>query len=133
VFWDTAPGSLFVIDRHFRCAYCLHHQGDEIAVLHPVNISQGLSSVPIIKTAICSRGGNKNCKRTNRKQGISAAKNKAPTRRNEAVPEDVEQQRVCAKQLFASLALVLYAKATIKPKIRERIGSVSWNMFCVVS
>jgi hypothetical protein len=28
-FWDIAPRSLIVVDRHFRGAYCLHHQGDE--------------------------------------------------------------------------------------------------------
>jgi hypothetical protein len=29
VFWDVAPCSLIDTDRHFRGAYCLHHQGDE--------------------------------------------------------------------------------------------------------
>jgi hypothetical protein len=28
VFWDVAPCSLVEIDRSFRGAYCLHHQGD---------------------------------------------------------------------------------------------------------
>jgi hypothetical protein len=28
VFWDVAPCSLVKIDRRFRAAYCLHHQGD---------------------------------------------------------------------------------------------------------
>jgi hypothetical protein len=27
-FWDIAPCSLVEVDRRFRCAYCLHHQGD---------------------------------------------------------------------------------------------------------
>jgi hypothetical protein len=27
-FWDTAPSSLFEVDRRFRSMYCLHHQGD---------------------------------------------------------------------------------------------------------
>jgi hypothetical protein len=27
-FWDIAPCSLVEVDRHFRGAYCLHHQGD---------------------------------------------------------------------------------------------------------
>jgi hypothetical protein len=27
VFWDIAPCRLAEIDRHFRGAYCLHHQG----------------------------------------------------------------------------------------------------------
>jgi hypothetical protein len=27
-FWDIAPCNLGV-DRHFRSAYCLHHQGDD--------------------------------------------------------------------------------------------------------
>jgi hypothetical protein len=29
VFWGVAPCSLVEIDRHFRGAYCLYHQGDE--------------------------------------------------------------------------------------------------------
>jgi hypothetical protein len=29
VFWDIAPCSLVEVDRRFRCAYCLHHQGDD--------------------------------------------------------------------------------------------------------
>jgi hypothetical protein len=29
VFWDFAPRSLVEVDRRFRGAYCLHHQGDE--------------------------------------------------------------------------------------------------------
>jgi hypothetical protein len=28
VLWDVAPCNLVEIDRHFRDAYCLHHQGD---------------------------------------------------------------------------------------------------------
>jgi hypothetical protein len=28
VFWDVAPCSVVEIDRRFRGAYCLHHQGD---------------------------------------------------------------------------------------------------------
>jgi hypothetical protein len=28
-FWDTAPCSLVDVDRRFRGAYCLHHQGDK--------------------------------------------------------------------------------------------------------
>jgi hypothetical protein len=28
-FWDIAPCILVEIDRRFRGAYCLHHQGDE--------------------------------------------------------------------------------------------------------
>jgi hypothetical protein len=28
IFWDVAPCSLVEIDRCFRGAYCLHHQGD---------------------------------------------------------------------------------------------------------
>jgi hypothetical protein len=28
-FWNIAPCSLVEVDRHFRSAYCLHHQGDE--------------------------------------------------------------------------------------------------------
>jgi hypothetical protein len=30
VFWDVAPCSLVEVDRHFRGAYGLHHQGDEL-------------------------------------------------------------------------------------------------------
>jgi hypothetical protein len=32
VFWDTAPCSLVEVERRFRGAYCLHHQGDLIAL-----------------------------------------------------------------------------------------------------
>jgi hypothetical protein len=28
-FWDMAPCSLIKVDRRFRGAYCLHHQGDD--------------------------------------------------------------------------------------------------------
>jgi hypothetical protein len=28
-FWDVAPCSLVGVERRFRGAYCLHHQGDE--------------------------------------------------------------------------------------------------------
>jgi hypothetical protein len=27
-FWDVAPCSILELDRRFRCAYCLYHQGD---------------------------------------------------------------------------------------------------------
>jgi hypothetical protein len=27
-FWDIAPCSLVEVDRRFRSAYCLHHQGE---------------------------------------------------------------------------------------------------------
>jgi hypothetical protein len=29
VFWDVAPCSQVDVDRRFRGAYCLHHQGDD--------------------------------------------------------------------------------------------------------
>jgi hypothetical protein len=29
IFWDVAPSSLVDTDRHFRGAYCLHHQGEK--------------------------------------------------------------------------------------------------------
>jgi hypothetical protein len=29
VFWDVALCHLVVVDRRFRGAYCLHHQGDD--------------------------------------------------------------------------------------------------------
>jgi hypothetical protein len=29
VFWDVAPCSHVEVDRRFRGAYCLHHQGDK--------------------------------------------------------------------------------------------------------
>jgi hypothetical protein len=28
-YWDTAPCSLAEVDKHFKGAYCLHHQGGE--------------------------------------------------------------------------------------------------------
>jgi hypothetical protein len=33
VFWDVALCSLVEINRRFRDAYCLHHQGDEASFL----------------------------------------------------------------------------------------------------
>jgi hypothetical protein len=33
VFWDIAPCRLAETDRRFRCAYCLHHQGDQETVI----------------------------------------------------------------------------------------------------
>jgi len=37
-FWDIAPRSLVEVDRRFRDAQCLHHQGDggRFSVLFPV-------------------------------------------------------------------------------------------------
>jgi hypothetical protein len=32
VFWDVAPCSHVEVDRRFRGAYCLHHQGDELFI-----------------------------------------------------------------------------------------------------
>jgi hypothetical protein len=32
VFWDVASCSLVDIDRHYRRAYCLRHQGNEMLV-----------------------------------------------------------------------------------------------------
>jgi hypothetical protein len=32
VFWDGTPCSHVEVDRGFRGAYCLHHQGDEQAL-----------------------------------------------------------------------------------------------------
>jgi hypothetical protein len=31
VFWDVAPCSQVIVDRRFRGAYCLHHQGVRIS------------------------------------------------------------------------------------------------------
>jgi hypothetical protein len=31
-FWDIEPRSLVEVDRRFRGAYCLHHQGDETSI-----------------------------------------------------------------------------------------------------
>jgi hypothetical protein len=31
VFWDVAPCHLVEVYRHFRGAFCLHHQGDRIS------------------------------------------------------------------------------------------------------
>jgi hypothetical protein len=33
VFWDVLPCSQIDVDRRFRGAYCLHHQGDLIALM----------------------------------------------------------------------------------------------------
>jgi hypothetical protein len=34
IFWDVAPCSIVEVDRRFRGAYCLHHQGDEAGSKH---------------------------------------------------------------------------------------------------
>jgi hypothetical protein len=34
VFWDVAPCSQVEVDRRFRGAYCLHHQGDATCMKH---------------------------------------------------------------------------------------------------
>jgi hypothetical protein len=31
VFWDVAPCSLIKVYRRFKCACCLHHQGDSLS------------------------------------------------------------------------------------------------------
>jgi hypothetical protein len=31
VFWGLSPCSLVEVNRRFRCAYCLHDQGDEVS------------------------------------------------------------------------------------------------------
>jgi hypothetical protein len=49
VFWDTAPYIQLKMDRRFRGAYCLHHQGDICSVLgdHPPPGSElRLTTVP---------------------------------------------------------------------------------------
>jgi hypothetical protein len=33
VIWNVAPCSHVEVDRHFRGAYCLHHQGNEFIAL----------------------------------------------------------------------------------------------------
>jgi hypothetical protein len=32
-FWDTASCNLEEVHRHFRGAYCLHHQGDQVSII----------------------------------------------------------------------------------------------------
>jgi hypothetical protein len=39
VLWDVAPCSLVEIDRRFRGAYCLHHQGDSHNSNDPSEVS----------------------------------------------------------------------------------------------
>jgi hypothetical protein len=34
LFWDVAPCSHVEVDRRFRGAYCLHHQGDDGGSAH---------------------------------------------------------------------------------------------------
>jgi len=34
VFWDVAPRSHVEVDRCFRGVYCLHHQGDDVHIVH---------------------------------------------------------------------------------------------------
>jgi hypothetical protein len=38
-FWDTVPCSLVEVDRRFRGAYCLHHQGDHVPSHHHHHIT----------------------------------------------------------------------------------------------
>jgi hypothetical protein len=33
VFWDVLPGKM-IVDRRFRGAYCLHHQGSQKTILN---------------------------------------------------------------------------------------------------
>jgi hypothetical protein len=43
VFYDVMPWSLVETDQHFRGAYCLHHQGDDVGGnKHLWNVSQFL-------------------------------------------------------------------------------------------
>jgi hypothetical protein len=42
VFWDLVPCSLIDIDRGFKWANCLHHQGDEHPTRHPSSINKCL-------------------------------------------------------------------------------------------
>jgi hypothetical protein len=43
VFWYIDPCSLVEVDRHFRCAYYLHHQGDKhTLMMEAVNTSETL-------------------------------------------------------------------------------------------
>jgi hypothetical protein len=37
VYWDVAPCSHFEVDRHFRGAYCLYHQGDNGPSVDPLD------------------------------------------------------------------------------------------------
>jgi hypothetical protein len=39
VFWDIVPCRLVVVDRRFRGAYCIYHQGDEYNYSYPRRIS----------------------------------------------------------------------------------------------
>jgi hypothetical protein len=38
VYWDVVPCSHVAVDRRFRGAYCLHHQGDELTYEHTKSI-----------------------------------------------------------------------------------------------
>jgi hypothetical protein len=49
LFWYVAPCSLEEIDRHFRGAYCLHHQG-ELLMMEAVSTSE--TSVNFYETTL---------------------------------------------------------------------------------
>jgi hypothetical protein len=40
IFWGVAPCNLLDTDRHFRGAYCLHHQGDCTLTMGQVSTSE---------------------------------------------------------------------------------------------
>jgi hypothetical protein len=49
-FWDTEPCSLYGVDRRFRGAVCLHHQGDEGSDVHTRRRENVKSHIPLIAT-----------------------------------------------------------------------------------
>jgi hypothetical protein len=50
VFWDIPPCSLIEVDRRFRSAYCLHHQGDDLIALKMEAVSTPETSVNFYQT-----------------------------------------------------------------------------------
>jgi hypothetical protein len=53
-FWDIAPCS-FGVDRRFRAAYCLHHQGDETSVCSNETARRYIPEGSKLSVYLCSK------------------------------------------------------------------------------
>jgi hypothetical protein len=53
VFWDVVPCSHVEVDRSFRGAYCLHHQGEEFIALMMEAVHTSETSVNFNVTTWC--------------------------------------------------------------------------------
>jgi hypothetical protein len=53
-FWDAAPCSFVGVDRRFKGAYCLHHQGDESFIALMMEVVR-TSETPVYSTETARR------------------------------------------------------------------------------